>query len=71
MRTSVGYMNPDPNPKNKNPSYEEVCDGTTGHVEVVHLLFDSSKGSFEELCKFLFVFHDPTTKYRQGNDEGS
>ena len=64
LGTSVGFMNPNPEPEMKKPSYEEVCDGTTGHVEVVHLLFDKTKAPFEELCKFLFVFHDPTTKDR-------
>ena len=70
LGTSVGFMNPDPNAKS-TPSYDEVCEGTTGHVEVLHVLFDSSKATFEELCKFFFTFHDPTTKKRQGNDEGS
>lgn len=59
LGTSVGFMNPRPN-EYENPSYEEVCEGYTGHIEVVHILFDQSKVSFEELVKFFFTFHDPT-----------
>ena len=70
LGTSVGYMNENPNAR-PNPSYEEVCDGMTGYVEVVHVLFDSDKADFRKLCKFLFQFHDPTTLNRQGNDTGS
>ena len=63
-------MNPDEN-ADPNPSYEEVCEGTSGHVEVTQILFDSTKTSYEDLCKWLFVFHDPTTENSQGNDMGS
>ena len=63
LGTSVGFMNPDPNQKS-TPSYEEVCEGTTGHVEVLHVLFDSSKATYEELVRFFFTFHDPTTRHR-------
>ena len=63
LGSSVGFMNPDPNGID-NPSYEEVCEGTTGHVEVLQVLLDTSKGSFEDLCKFFFTFHDPTTEAR-------
>ena len=48
-----------------------MCEGTTGHVEVVQLVFDKSKAPYEELVKFFFTFHDPTTLNRQGNDTGS
>ena len=61
--TSVGFMNPDPNAK-PNPSYDEVCEGTTGHIEVVYILYDQSKASFEDLCKHFYTFHDPTTHQR-------
>ena len=57
---AVGFMSADPNAV-KNPSYNLVCSGSTGHVEVAHLRFDSSKVSFEELVRHFFVFHDPTT----------
>ena len=67
---SVGFMSPDTNAP-ENPSYRQVCSGTTGHVEVVHLRFDNSKCTYEDLVKHLFTFHDPTTKDQQGNDKGS
>jgi len=63
LGTSVGFMNPDPNAK-PNPSYDEVCEGTTGHIEVVYILYDQSKASFEDLCKHFYTFHDPTTHQR-------
>ena len=63
LGTSVGFMSPDPNGV-ENPSYEDVCEGTTGHVEVLHVLMDTSKGSYEDLIKFFFTFHDPTTRAR-------
>ena len=46
LGTSVGFMNPDANAP-PNPSYEEVCDGTSGYIEVAYILFDNSKASFE------------------------
>ena len=54
-----------------NPAYREVCDGTTGHAEVVQLTFDPEVTSFREILEVFFVIHDPTTKDRQGNDVGS
>ena len=45
MGTSVGFMNPDKNAP-ANPEYEEVCDGTTGYIEVAYLMFDNTKASF-------------------------
>merc|ERR1712100_829062 len=45
--------------------------GTTGYVEVAHVLFDSSKVKYEDLVKFFYSFHDPTTMNRQGNDSGT
>ena len=70
LGTSVGFMSPDPNGV-KNPTYREVCGGSTGHVEVVHILFDSQKIDYQELVKFFFQFHDSTTLNRQGNDQGT
>ena len=53
-----------------NPSYEAVCTGTTGHAEVVQLSFDADRISLREVLEIFFVVHDPTTRNRQGNDEG-
>ena len=67
---SVGFMNPNKDGK-KNPSYREVCTGTTGHVEVLNIELKDPDKDFEELIKFFFMFHDPTTLNRQGNDVGT
>jgi peptide-methionine (S)-S-oxide reductase len=53
-----------------NPSYEQVCTGTTGHAEVVRVSFDPARISLREVLEIFFVVHDPTTLNRQGNDEG-
>lgn len=54
-----------------NPTYKEVCSGTTGHAEVVQITFDPSVISFEEILEIFFQTHDPTTLNRQGNDIGT
>jgi peptide-methionine (S)-S-oxide reductase len=54
-----------------NPSYYEVCEGTTGHAEVVQIHFDPSVVSFRELLEVFFTIHDPTTLNRQGVDVGT
>jgi peptide-methionine (S)-S-oxide reductase len=54
----------------KNPSYEQVCSGRTGHAEVVQVTFDDSVLSYDDLLRMFFVAHDPTTLNRQGNDVG-
>lgn len=54
-----------------NPTYKEVCTGTTGHAEVVQLTYDNSKTSLEEILKVFFTVHDPTTLNRQGADAGT
>ena len=53
------------------PSYEAVCTGTTGHNEVVKLVYDPAVVSTRELLEIFFVIHDPTTLNRQGNDTGT
>ena len=55
----------------KQPSYEQVCTGTTGHNEVVRLEYDPDEVSTRELLEIFFVVHDPTTPNRQGNDIGA
>lgn len=55
----------------KQPSYEQVCTGTTGHNEVVRLEYDPQEVSTRELLEIFFVVHDPTTLNRQGNDVGT
>jgi len=55
----------------KQPSYEQVCGGDTGHNEVVRLAYDPAEVSTRELLEIFFVVHDPTTLNRQGNDVGT
>jgi peptide-methionine (S)-S-oxide reductase len=55
----------------RNPSYRDVCSGTTGHAEVVQVTFDPSRLSFRELLEVFFTIHDPTTLNRQGADVGT
>jgi peptide-methionine (S)-S-oxide reductase len=52
------------------PSYEEVCEGTTGHAEVIQVTFDPAVISFADLLRVFFTIHDPTTLDRQGADVG-
>lgn len=55
----------------KNPSYKEVCNGTTGHAEVIQLTYDPKVISFKELLEVFWTTHDPTTLNRQGADVGT
>lgn len=55
----------------KNPTYQQVSSGTTGHAEVVQITFDPSVISYKEILEVLFTLHDPTTLNRQGNDIGT
>jgi peptide-methionine (S)-S-oxide reductase len=54
-----------------HPSYRRVCDGDTGHAEVVRIRFDPAEVSFRDLLDVFFTIHDPTTRNRQGNDVGT
>ena len=55
----------------KNPSYREVCDGTTGHAEVCQVVYDTTKLSFDDILEAFWKSHDPTELNRQGNDIGT
>ncbi|GAB4411635.1 MAG: peptide-methionine (S)-S-oxide reductase MsrA [Bacteroidia bacterium] len=55
----------------KNPSYKEVCTGTTGHAEVIQITYDPAEISYGELLEVFWRTHDPTTLNRQGNDVGT
>jgi peptide-methionine (S)-S-oxide reductase len=57
--------------KTKNPTYEEVCGGMTGHAEVIRIEFDPSQIGYRDLLTVFFATHDPTTLNRQGNDVGT
>lgn len=57
--------------KTINPTYEQVCTGTTGHAEVCKIIFDKNRISYEEILQIFFATHDPTTLNRQGNDIGT
>jgi peptide-methionine (S)-S-oxide reductase len=66
-RVQSGYANG----RRPNPTYEQVCTGTTGHAEVTQIDFDPAVITFRDLLDVFFTIHDPTTLDRQGNDVGS
>jgi peptide-methionine (S)-S-oxide reductase len=55
----------------KNPTYEQVCSGRTGHAEVIRIEFDPTQIAYKDLLTVFFATHDPTTLNRQGNDVGT
>src|SRR5215471_2214737 len=65
--TAVGYAGG----FTKNPTYEEVCSGRTGHAEVVLVVFDAEQTSYDEMLRLFWEGHDPTQGMRQGNDSGT
>jgi peptide-methionine (S)-S-oxide reductase len=67
VSTAVGYAGG----FTPNPTYEEVCSGRTGHAEVVRVVYDPARVSYEELLKHFWEEHDPTQGMRQGNDVGT
>ena len=54
-----------------NPTYKQVCSGTTGHAEAIRITFDDDRLSYGDLLDMFFAIHDPTTLNRQGNDIGT
>ncbi|MCH8942547.1 MAG: peptide-methionine (S)-S-oxide reductase MsrA [Bacteroidetes bacterium] len=67
IKTIVGYAGS----KFKNPTYQDVCTGNTGHAEVLEIKFDNEIISYNELLKIFWSIHNPTTPNRQGPDVGS
>lgn len=67
VKVTSGYMGGD----KKNPTYEEVCSGATGHAECVQVSYEPSKISYDELLEVFFQVHDPTSLNRQGADVGT
>ena len=67
VSTQVGYAGG----LTPNPYYEEVCTGRTGHAEIVRVVYDPARVSYEQLLKLFWEGHDPTQGMRQGNDRGT
>ena len=67
ISTRVGYTGG----QTANPTYKDICTGTTGHAESIEITFDPALTSYRKILEFFFQMHDPTTKNRQGNDIGT
>jgi peptide-methionine (S)-S-oxide reductase len=67
LSVESGYMGG----RQPNPTYRDVCSGSTGHAEVVRVTFDPDVASFRDILEVFFAIHDPTTLNRQGNDAGT
>ena len=69
IKGKVGFMGPAGS--KQNPSYKEVCSGSTGHVEVYDFTYEGGADMYRNIVRFFFQFHDPTTMNQQGNDRGT
>ncbi|HXH99110.1 MAG TPA: peptide-methionine (S)-S-oxide reductase MsrA [Sphingobacteriaceae bacterium] len=67
IKVISGYMGGE----TKNPTYEDICTGETGHAEIIRIEYDEDQISFDELLLVFLKTHDPTTLNRQGNDNGT
>jgi len=67
LETQVGYTGGSA----PNPTYKQVCTGTTGHAEALRIVFDPARVSYEQVLRYFFRLHDPTTRNRQHNDVGT
>lgn len=62
-------MSPNPDAY-QNPTYQEVCSGNSGHIEVFHMRFNPFLVRYKDLVRHFFTFHDPTIQDQQGSDKG-
>lgn len=71
QKCRVGFMSPNPSAKRQQITYQEVCRGKSGYVEVLIVELQDPQAHFEDFIRFFFGIHDPTTMNRQGADRGS